>query len=500
MFRFPFCRVSLIRSNGRERDGRLHGHVWSNAQKRIGTEPLLPQCKHTTIHLCARAYLSHLHSIASGLKAGAKRERESVALYDDVRDQPRSLKTHRTHTMNTDKINAPGSILYVSGNAEKRAEAQVLGGALGIELEPFNPAIEVSEIQGSIEEIARHKCAAAWEASDKQRPLLVEDVALAFEAFAGAPGAYVRDMLRSHSLEALYALLGKGSPRVTATSALAYTTDGERIHVFVAQAHNLVRNPAPFGHLPAWYPLAARDPVDAKHDDDNVSKAINPKGDAPCLHRVRSFCQLARFLSKADETKGTLTSPARENMARAVRILLENVGEDPNRDGLLDTPMRFAKAFGDLTQGYRMTVRDAIGDALFDQPNKGEMVVVRDIEFHSLCEHHLLPFMGHVHIGYMPTDKIIGLSKMSRVTNMFAWRLQVQERLTNEIAHCIQEATGASGVGVIAEATHMCMCMRGVSKTGSTTVTTTLLGSVKTDPQTRAQFMSMARPASIARL
>src|SRR5215212_2023748 len=172
------------------------------------------------------------------------------------------------------------------------------------------------------------------------------------------------------------------------------------------------------------------------------------------------------------------------------RDLLIGVGEDPTRDGLVDTPARVRKSMEALTAGYRLDPRDVVGDALFDV-EYDEMVLVRDIEVYSLCEHHLLPFFGKAHIGYLPRGRVVGLSKLPRLIDVFARRLQVQERLTREIAECIQEILEPSGVGVVIEASHLCMMMRGVQKQHSTTRTSTLLGQLRDDDRSRAEFLTL---------
>jgi GTP cyclohydrolase I len=173
--------------------------------------------------------------------------------------------------------------------------------------------------------------------------------------------------------------------------------------------------------------------------------------------------------------------------------VLARIGEDPARDGLRSTPKRMEKAMGFLTQGYGQSLDDVLHSALFDV-DYDEMVMVRDIEFYSLCEHHLLPFFGKAHIAYVPQGKVIGLSKIPRIVDVFARRLQVQERLTQQIAEAVEDAVHPQGVGVVIEAQHLCMMMRGVQKQSSSTVTSSLLGVFKTQLQTRNEFLSLARP------
>jgi GTP cyclohydrolase I len=170
--------------------------------------------------------------------------------------------------------------------------------------------------------------------------------------------------------------------------------------------------------------------------------------------------------------------------------LLRRIGEDPKRDGLLSTPKRMEKSIRFLTHGYALTVEDVLHGALFDV-DYDEMVMVKDIEFYSLCEHHMLPFFGKVHIAYVPNGKVVGLSKMPRIVDVFARRLQVQERLTQQIAEAVEEAIQPQGVGVVIEAQHLCMMMRGVEKQSSATVTSSLRGVFKTQLQTRNEFLSL---------
>jgi GTP cyclohydrolase IA len=174
------------------------------------------------------------------------------------------------------------------------------------------------------------------------------------------------------------------------------------------------------------------------------------------------------------------------------RELLVRIGEDPTRDGLVDTPERMEKSMAFLTRGYAMDVKTVLHNALFEV-EYDEMVIVKDVEFFSMCEHHLLPFFGKAHVAYVPNGKVIGLSKIPRVVDVFARRLQVQERLTMEIADAIDEAIAPQGVAVILEAQHLCMMMRGVEKQHSDTVTSAMRGVFKTQLQTRNEFLSLVR-------
>jgi GTP cyclohydrolase I len=190
----------------------------------------------------------------------------------------------------------------------------------------------------------------------------------------------------------------------------------------------------------------------------------------------------------------TITTPTLEtaSLQELYREMIRRVGEDPERDGLLRTPERMEKSMAFLTRGYRQTVDEVLHEALFDV-EYDEMVIVKDIEFFSLCEHHLLPFFGKAHVAYVPNNKVIGLSKVARLVDVFARRLQVQERLTRQISDAIDEAIKPQGVAVILEAQHLCMMMRGVEKQHSHTVTSAMLGVFKTQLQTRNEFLSLVR-------
>ncbi len=187
------------------------------------------------------------------------------------------------------------------------------------------------------------------------------------------------------------------------------------------------------------------------------------------------------------------TSPTQALSTEAlIRQLLENLGEDPGREGLLRTPERVARSFAELTQGRTQSVQQAVGQGLFHE-DCSEMVLVKDIEFYSLCEHHMLPFFGRVHVAYIPDGKILGLSKIPRIVDVFARRLQVQERMTVQIAEAIQEVVAPKGVGVVADASHLCMMMRGVQKQNSSTMTSCLLGTFRSDFRTRGEFLGLVR-------
>jgi GTP cyclohydrolase I len=182
--------------------------------------------------------------------------------------------------------------------------------------------------------------------------------------------------------------------------------------------------------------------------------------------------------------------PAEPSIAPLIKEVLTRLGEDPRRDGLLQTPDRVDKALRFLTSGYRMDVHKIVNGALFEV-KYDEMVVVKDIEFFSLCEHHLLPFFGKIHVAYLPRTKVIGLSKIPRIVDAFARRLQIQERLTQEVAQTIQETIDPLGVGVICEARHFCMMMRGVEKQHSGAMTSAMLGAFRARKETRDEFLAL---------
>ena len=179
-------------------------------------------------------------------------------------------------------------------------------------------------------------------------------------------------------------------------------------------------------------------------------------------------------------------------MEKAYSAIIDGIGENLHRDGLTDTPKRAAKAMQFLTRGYEQTVEEIVNGALFES-DASEMVLVTDIELYSMCEHHMLPFIGKCHVGYIPNGKVLGLSKVARIVDMFARRLQIQENLSNEIAQSILAITGAAGVGVIIEAKHMCMMMRGVEKQNSVMRTSSLLGSFRDNQNTRSEFLTLSR-------
>ena len=189
-------------------------------------------------------------------------------------------------------------------------------------------------------------------------------------------------------------------------------------------------------------------------------------------------------------------SEGRGPIAESVERILQEIGEDPSREGLVRTPERWEKALKYLTSGYETNVDDLVNGAIFNE-KCDEMVLVKDIEFFSLCEHHMLPFYGKAHVAYLPNNKIIGLSKIPRIVDMFARRLQVQERLTQQIAQCIQDVLQPRGVGVVIEARHFCMMMRGVEKQHSGTVTSAMLGAMRQRKDTRDEFLALIRLNSL---
>jgi len=195
------------------------------------------------------------------------------------------------------------------------------------------------------------------------------------------------------------------------------------------------------------------------------------------------------YAGDLDAHAGEVYDPAFESL---VERMLERLGEDPNREGLRRTPLRVAKALDFLTSGYNTSLEEVVNEAIFEHCCQ-EMVIVKDIEFYSMCEHHMLPFFGKAHVAYIPDGRIIGLSKVARVVDMYARRLQVQERITNQIADTLMQVLTPVGVGVVVEASHFCMMMRGVEKQSSSTVTSAMRGSFQKDPRTRAEFLQLVR-------
>ena len=195
--------------------------------------------------------------------------------------------------------------------------------------------------------------------------------------------------------------------------------------------------------------------------------------------------------ARAKPNGSPLSSVPTEEMGREI---LRRVGEDPAREGLLRTPKRVTESLAALTSGYAMDPKEVLNGAIYEH-DADEMIVVRDIELYSVCEHHMLPFFGRAHVAYLPAGKIIGLSKLARIVDVFARRLQVQERLTMQVAKAIEDALHPDGVGVVIEAQHLCMMMRGVSKQNSKAVTSCMLGRFRRDARTRAEFLEILRPS-----
>jgi GTP cyclohydrolase I len=197
------------------------------------------------------------------------------------------------------------------------------------------------------------------------------------------------------------------------------------------------------------------------------------------------------ILAEKAKVNGMQTKPLNESIiAQHMRSILKELGEDPDRDGLLKTPKRVEDSLRFLTKGYSEDPKTVLSDALFDVQHD-EMIIVKDIDFYSMCEHHMLPFFGKVHVGYVPTRKIVGLSKIPRLIEVFARRLQVQERMTNQIAEILKELLNPAGVGVVIEAQHLCMQMRGIQKQNSATITSAMRGEFLTSKETRREFLGL---------
>ncbi|KAI4860556.1 GTP cyclohydrolase I [Hypoxylon rubiginosum] len=238
---------------------------------------------------------------------------------------------------------------------------------------------------------------------------------------------------------------------------------------------------------------AARDPRDEPPGKERKKRVKVEGPDTRSPSPVIDFDGLSRPSRGTRERLEESTEQAAERLEKmrgAIRTILECVGEDPDREGVLDTPTRYAKAMLFFTKGYQQNVRDIVNNAIFHE-NHNEMVIVKDIEIFSLCEHHLVPFTGKMHIGYIPNNNVIGISKLPRIAELFSRRLQVQERLTREVANAIMEVLKPQGVAVVMESSHLCMVMRGVQKTTATTITSCVLGCFERKEKTRNEFLSL---------
>ncbi|CAD6447377.1 563f6cf9-14ca-43d0-a938-37acd8659378 [Sclerotinia trifoliorum] len=233
----------------------------------------------------------------------------------------------------------------------------------------------------------------------------------------------------------------------------------------------------------------ARDPRDEAADTPEETPVEVSRSPSPVI----DFDGLSRPSKGARERLDESPEQAAVRMSKltgAVRTILECIGEDPDREGLLATPERYAKAMLYLTKGYQENVRDIVNDAIFHEDHN-ELVIVKDIEVFSMCEHHMVPFTGKMHIGYIPDRNVIGISKLPRIADMFSRRLQIQERLTKDVAHAVMEILKPQGVAVVMESSHLCMVMRGVEKTSATTITSCVLGCIEKREKTRNEFFSL---------
>ncbi len=218
-----------------------------------------------------------------------------------------------------------------------------------------------------------------------------------------------------------------------------------------------------------------------------------PASNSLNVSRTNGLLGCDRALTKGQKADPMISTDDSQNlMMAAVESLLLGVGENPDREGLLKTPKRVAESMQFLTSGYHQSLEELVNGAIFNEGHD-QMVLVRNIDFFSLCEHHLLPFMGKAHIAYLPNQKVVGLSKLARIVEMYSRRLQVQERLTRQIAEAVQTILEPQGVAVVMEATHMCMALRGVQKPGAWTVTSAMVGVFQSDPKTREEFLGLIR-------
>ena len=277
------------------------------------------------------------------------------------------------------------------------------------------------------------------------------------------------------------------------------------LDIVLIQGRQLVLNGAPipdpdiFIHPHLAFPLADIAPdwivPGASLTLEQIADALRPSAkeiqrmsEADTLARINAFSHYGTDqIFEAEENE--VYDPEFENL---IRQILVRIGEDPTREGLRRTPLRVAKAYDFLTSGYATTVEEVVNNAIFND-GCDEMVVVKDIEFYSMCEHHMIPFFGRVHVGYLPQGKVIGLSKVARIVDVFARRLQIQERMTNQIADAMMDILEPMGVGVVVEASHLCMMMRGVQKQNSSTITSAMRGRFRKDARTRSEFMNLIR-------
>lgn len=231
-------------------------------------------------------------------------------------------------------------------------------------------------------------------------------------------------------------------------------------------------------------PVSGRTAYDIMLEVDAKDEAVKP---------VMGITLAAPYESRGPEDFDQTGDVYAPQLEAIVRSQLLEIGENPDREGLLRTPLRVAKALDFLTNGYATSLNEVVNNAVFDAEGADEMVLVKDIEFYSMCEHHMLPFFGKAAVAYLPKGKIVGLSKVARVVDLYARRLQVQERLTNQVADAISEILDPHGVGVVIEGQHLCMMMRGVQKQDSSTITSAMRGTFKSDPRTRSEFIELSR-------